>query len=55
MAFKRTIFLLVILFLGMVVDDAHGKEVKKVVNLGKDSFNRDVAAMPHFVRFCVPW
>ena len=52
MAFKRTRFLLVSLVLGTIIDDTHGKGV---LNLGKDAFNRDVAVMPHFVKFCVPW
>ena len=52
MAFKRTLLILIIVLLGTNVDDTHGNEV---VNLGKDSFYKDVAVMPHFVRFCVPW
>lgn len=35
-----------------VAVDNHGREVVKLV---KDSFEEDVAKMPHFVMFFVPW
>merc|ERR1711981_730579 len=48
----RTIFLLGIFVLGTVAEDDHGKDV---VNLVKDSFDEDVAKMPHLVMFFAPW
>ena len=52
MKLKRTIFLLGILVWETIADNNHTKDV---VILKKDSFDRQVAKMPHFVMFCVPW
>ena len=51
MEFKHTLFLMCIVVLETVAEDDYGKDV---VSLGKDSFRKDVAKMPHFVMFFDP-
>ena len=52
MDLKQSILLLVIFVLGKLVDDTYGKDAVELVT---NSFDRNVAIMPHFVLFCVPW
>ena len=52
MSFKHTILLLGIIISGTFAEGSDGKDV---VNLVKDSFDSEVAKMPHFVMFFVPW
>ena len=50
--FKSTIFLLIALVLQVIADDDHGKDV---VNLEKDTFEKEVGKKPHLVMFFAPW
>ena len=52
MELKRTVFLLGIFVFGTIAKDDDGKVV---VILAKDSFDEDVAKMPHFVMFNGRW
>jgi len=49
---KSTIFLLIALVLQVIADDDHGKDV---VNLEKDTFEKEVGKKPHLVMFFAPW
>ena len=46
------IFLLTIIVLRTAAKDEFGNDV---VNLEKDSFDKELAKLPHFVLFFVPW